>query len=253
MQPGPGDKAEKTAMEAMNRIGRDLLAQARAEAEHAEKTGSSDFKGRDLFSLLVRANMATDLPERLRMSDEDVLSRAWPSFLALTIPADPISPFPEVPTFMVAGHETTATGTTWAIHQLTQNPAVQSRLREELTTWINLHLHNRVSGVLLILGRAFFFDRTPGTDEDGHTAVIKSLEAVLSSLPDNLLNEAEIEVDEAATYKQKLEVLQQQQELIEDEEEQEEKEELARRAKREAEEAEAMAAESLLPDSEVSM
>ena len=128
-----------------------------------------------------------------------------------------------------------------------------SRLREELTTWINLHLHNRVSGVLLILGRAFFFDRTPGTDEDGRTAVIKSLEAVLSSLPDNLLNEAEIEVDEAATYKQKLEVLQQQQELIEDEEEQEEKEELARRAKREAEEAEAMAAESLLPDSEVSM
>ena len=59
----------------MNRIGRELLAQARAEAEHAEKTGSSDFKGRDLFSVLVRANMATDLPERLRMSDEDVLSR----------------------------------------------------------------------------------------------------------------------------------------------------------------------------------
>ena len=77
MQPGPGDKAEKTAMEAMNRIGRDLLAQARAEAEHAEKTGSSDFKGRDLFSVLVRANMATDLPERLRMSDEDVLSRTF--------------------------------------------------------------------------------------------------------------------------------------------------------------------------------
>ena len=35
---------------------------------------------------------------------------------------------------MVAGHETTATGTTWAIHQLTQNPAVQSRLRDELRT-----------------------------------------------------------------------------------------------------------------------
>ncbi|TRM57569.1 LETM1-like protein-domain-containing protein [Schizophyllum amplum] len=137
-----------------------------------------------------------------------------------------------------------------------------SRLREELTTWIKLHLHNRVSGVLLILGRAFFFDRTPGKDEDGRTAVIKSLEAVLSSLPDNLLNEAEIEVDAAATYKQKLEVLQQQEELIEDEEEQEEKEELARRAKREADEeiarrakreadeAEAQAAEDLLPDSE---
>ncbi|KAL1746509.1 cytochrome P450 [Schizophyllum fasciatum] len=112
--PGSAEKAEKTAKGVMNRIGRELLAAARKEAEQAEKTGSSDFKGRDLFSVLVRANMATDLPERLRMSDEDVLS--------------------QVPTFMVAGHETTATGTTWAIHQLTQNPAVQARLREELRT-----------------------------------------------------------------------------------------------------------------------
>lgn len=62
-----------------------------------------------------------------------------------------------------------------------------SRLREELTTWINLHLHNRVSGVLLILGRAFHFDRKVGEDEDGKTNVIKSLESVLSGLPDNLV------------------------------------------------------------------
>ncbi|KAJ7582797.1 LETM1-like protein-domain-containing protein [Mycena floridula] len=127
-----------------------------------------------------------------------------------------------------------------------------ARLREELTTWINLHLHNRVSGVLLILGRAFHFDRTPGQDEDGKAAVIKSLESVLSGLPDILLNEAELEVDsEKASYKQKLEVLQQQEELIEDEEEQEQKEEDARRAKREADELEARTAQSLLPDSEL--
>lgn len=71
------------------------------------------------------------------------------------------------------------------------------------------------------------------------------------------LNEAELEVDsEKASYKQKLEVLQQQEELIEDEEEQEHKEEEARRAKREAEERlkreeETKMAESLLPESEV--
>ncbi|KAG2020342.1 MRS7 family protein [Coprinopsis cinerea AmutBmut pab1-1] len=126
-----------------------------------------------------------------------------------------------------------------------------ARLREELTTWIHLHLHQRVSGVLLILGRAFNFDRKPGDDEDGRSAVIQSLESVLSGLPDNLLNEAELEVDDNASYKQKLEVLQQQQELIDDEAEQEQKEEDARRAKREAEEAEARAAEALLPDSEL--
>ncbi|KIJ16733.1 hypothetical protein PAXINDRAFT_112751 [Paxillus involutus ATCC 200175] len=123
-----------------------------------------------------------------------------------------------------------------------------ARLRDELSTWIQLHLHNRVSGVLLILGRAFHFDRQPG----GKNAVIKGLESVMCGLPDNLLNEAELEVDsDNASYKQKLEVLQQQEELIEDEQEQEQKEEDARRAKREADELESRLAQSLLPDSEL--
>ncbi|KAI0691193.1 LETM1-like protein-domain-containing protein [Cytidiella melzeri] len=125
-----------------------------------------------------------------------------------------------------------------------------ARLREELATWIGLHLHNRVSGVLLVLGRAFQFDSTVGKDEDGKTAIIRSLENVLSSLPDNLLNEAELEVEsDQATYKKKLEVLQQQEELIEDEKEQEMKEEEFRRALKEEEEA--RVAERLLPESEL--
>ncbi|KZT33992.1 LETM1-domain-containing protein [Sistotremastrum suecicum HHB10207 ss-3] len=130
-----------------------------------------------------------------------------------------------------------------------------SRLREELATWINLHLYNRVSGVLLILSRAFVFDRK--LDEHDGSPIIKSLEAVLSGLPDNLLNEAELEVDsDKATYKKKLEVLQQQEELIEDEAEQEQAQEHSRRERREAEdrlrrEEEARTAQSLLPDSEL--
>jgi LETM1 and EF-hand domain-containing protein 1 len=63
-----------------------------------------------------------------------------------------------------------------------------ARLQEELSTWIHLHLHNRVSGVLLVLGRAFHFDRKPGEGEDGKTAVIQGLESVLSGLPDNLVS-----------------------------------------------------------------
>jgi LETM1 and EF-hand domain-containing protein 1, mitochondrial len=66
--------------------------------------------------------------------------------------------------------------------------ASPERLRNELSTWINLHLHNRVSGVLLVLGRAFYFDRQPGEGEDGKDAVIRSLESVLSGLPDNLVS-----------------------------------------------------------------
>jgi LETM1 and EF-hand domain-containing protein 1 len=62
------------------------------------------------------------------------------------------------------------------------------RLREELGMWIDLHLKERVSGVLLVLGRAYNFDKKPGDDEDGRTALIRSLESVLSGLPDNLVS-----------------------------------------------------------------
>ena len=38
----------------------------------------------------------------------------------------------EVPTFLVAGHETTSVATTWCLHALSQTPNVQRKLREEL-------------------------------------------------------------------------------------------------------------------------
>jgi LETM1 and EF-hand domain-containing protein 1 len=62
-----------------------------------------------------------------------------------------------------------------------------SRLREELSTWIDLHLDKRVSGVLLILSRAFIFDQKVNNDDVEGGAIVRSLEAVLSGLPDNLV------------------------------------------------------------------
>jgi hypothetical protein len=38
----------------------------------------------------------------------------------------------EIPTFLIAGHETTATATTWCLYALSLNPTVQQKLREEL-------------------------------------------------------------------------------------------------------------------------
>jgi LETM1 and EF-hand domain-containing protein 1 len=63
-----------------------------------------------------------------------------------------------------------------------------SRLREELSTWIDLHLDKRVSGVLLILSRAFIFDQKVKDEEKDGSAIVRSLEAVLSGLPDNLVS-----------------------------------------------------------------
>jgi len=93
----------------MAHVGNKLLQESKASIHN-----KSTWKTRDLLSLLVKSNMATDLPEHQRMSDKDVLD--------------------QVPTFLVAGHETTSTGMTWALFALSQDKTVQNKLREELLT-----------------------------------------------------------------------------------------------------------------------
>ncbi|KAI5476504.1 MRS7 family protein [Pseudohyphozyma bogoriensis] len=111
----------------------------------------------------------------------------------------------------------------------------EEHLRSELSQWLELHINRGLSGTLLILSKAFAFNRPHGTEEGDD--ILRSLKDTLASLPDNLVNETELEVSsDSASYKQRLEVLQQQEELIEDEEEQEAKEAEARRTKKEAEE-----------------
>lgn len=83
----------------------------------------------------------------------------------------------------------------------------------------------------MILSRAFSF-----SDSKDLATPVEALQATLSSLPDSLLTETELHVSElegAATPQQKLEVLEQQEELIADELAQEEKEEKARKARKE--------------------
>ncbi|KAJ1960776.1 LETM1 domain-containing protein ylh47 [Dispira parvispora] len=89
-----------------------------------------------------------------------------------------------------------------------------ARLRTELKQWLDLHLNHKVPMTLLILMRAFSISQTSAT------LSADALQATLSSLPDNLLSEAELKVSEAhgkATNKQRLAVLEQQEDLIEDE------------------------------------
>jgi len=100
----------------MNRIGKQLLQDSKAailaDGVGNEKIEKSSWPGRDLLSLLLRANMSTDLPPNQRMTEEDVLA--------------------QVPTFLVAGHETTSSATTWALFALTQNVEAQTKLRNEV-------------------------------------------------------------------------------------------------------------------------
>jgi hypothetical protein len=53
--------------------------------DSAERLGKSAIKDRDLLSILVRANIATDLPHSQRLTDDEVLARKrWCSFLSKT-------------------------------------------------------------------------------------------------------------------------------------------------------------------------
>ena len=55
-----------------------------------------------------------------------------------------------------------------------------ARLREELDQWIDFHYNHGISGVLLILSRAFNFN---GDKDD----LMNDLIATLGSLPENLV------------------------------------------------------------------
>ncbi|KAJ7785145.1 cytochrome P450 [Mycena maculata] len=94
----------------IDRIAATLLADSKRQV--AESGAFETGRGRDFLTLLVRANTSKEIPAGQRLSDEDVLA--------------------QVPTFLVAGHETTSTALTWALFALTQNMAAQTRLREEL-------------------------------------------------------------------------------------------------------------------------
>ncbi|KAK3823575.1 MAG: LETM1-domain-containing protein [Benniella sp.] len=127
--------------------------------------------------------------------------------------------------------------TTRELHAACQSRGIRTggvstaRLRSELEQWLELHVKYSIPSSLLILSRAFSF-----SDSKESATPVEALQATLSSLPDSLLTETELHVSElegAATPQQKLEVLEQQEELIADEKAQEEKEEKARKARKE--------------------
>ncbi len=99
-----------------------------------------------------------------------------------------------------------------------------ARLREDLQIWLDLRLRHGVPSTLLVLSSAYMYGES-STGESAATSQIEALTGVLSSIPEELFHEIELEVhnaEGAATNKQRLEVLKEQQELIEEEAEQNE-------------------------------
>ncbi|KAH6919107.1 cytochrome P450 [Coprinopsis sp. MPI-PUGE-AT-0042] len=129
--PAHLDAESKSAKRTMDRIAHELLERSKAAMDGNGKADADSVRGKNLLTLLLRANMATDLPEHQRMSDEEVLARAYSTSALEMELTERLS---EVPTFLVAGHETTSTATTWALYSLCGSREVQKKLRAELQT-----------------------------------------------------------------------------------------------------------------------
>ncbi|TFY82939.1 hypothetical protein EWM64_g1077 [Hericium alpestre] len=107
------------ALKVLRRICSDMVM----EKEHRVMAGTvDDEKGwmkdstqgpqeRDLTALLVKANLAAEAADAL--NDQDLAY--------------------QIPTFVVAGHETTSTALLWTIQSLYQHPRVQDKLRAEVS------------------------------------------------------------------------------------------------------------------------
>jgi len=94
-----------------NKLVREKKAAVLAGQETVDKKA---FKGRDLLSVLIKANMATDIQDSEKMTDEEVMG--------------------QISTMLLAGHETTSTSLTWLLYDLAkpENHHIQAKLREEL-------------------------------------------------------------------------------------------------------------------------
>ncbi|KAJ7145531.1 cytochrome P450 [Mycena epipterygia] len=105
--PTPGRKAFDNARQRLSRFGNTVLTETKASIIAAGDRDAVS-SGRDLFSLLLRANMS----DEHRMSDTELAG--------------------QIPTFLIAGHATTSAAISWALHGLSMNKGAQTKLRQEL-------------------------------------------------------------------------------------------------------------------------
>lgn len=107
-------RIETKGQQTMRKIGRQLVEEKKKALSQANLNGNEEGrKAKDLLTLLLKANLSDgDAHGDRQLSDEEVMN--------------------QIPTFLVAGHETTSTSTTWALFSLSRHPDVQSKLRQEL-------------------------------------------------------------------------------------------------------------------------
>ncbi|KAI0063640.1 cytochrome P450 [Artomyces pyxidatus] len=109
--PTERSRAVLQGQETINRVASQVIQEKKARIREGEEAGKI-YAGKDLLSLMLKSNLAVDLPESQRLSDDDILHN--------------------VNTFMFAGSDTTSLALTWTLLLLAKHPSVQNKLRAEL-------------------------------------------------------------------------------------------------------------------------
>jgi cytochrome P450 len=106
------DEAARTTSRCLRVIrgaGRRLVEEKKS-AILAEKSNASEIQEKDILSLLIKSNLASDPSKRL--TDAELLD--------------------QLSSFLFAGSDSTALSVSWCIHLLSLNPELQTRLRDEI-------------------------------------------------------------------------------------------------------------------------
>lgn len=91
------------------------------------------------------------------------------------------------------------------------------QLNHDLKMWLELTLKERIPATLLVLSNAYTYGNL-----DSHESIYDALQAVLSSMPEEVHHVVEADVDSEITNKQRLDLIKEQQDLIHTETKQEE-------------------------------
>ncbi|BEI92908.1 uncharacterized protein CcaverHIS019_0505360 [Cutaneotrichosporon cavernicola] len=93
-------------------IGRQIVAEKKRQVIDYHNDLDKSSLGKDVLSLMIRANLDPSLRADQRLTDHEVVA--------------------QIATILFAGHETTSTALMWCLYHLSLNQDIQQRLREEL-------------------------------------------------------------------------------------------------------------------------
>jgi cytochrome P450 len=113
--PDQATRTVRRCHKVIHRVAGHLIQEKKRKIMEGEK-GGIPYDGTDVLSLLLKSNVAVDLPPEQRISDDDILHN--------------------INTLIFAGSDTSSLAITWTLLLLAQNPLAQTRLREELLSTV---------------------------------------------------------------------------------------------------------------------